>query len=126
MCCINRGFKAVAESQIAMLDAAIQILEVIVKMEELGDIELEDGILGFTLGDIFENEQGEDRTFTEGYQDWVDSLEKVDPESDLGKALNNIKIGGQNLLSLIQDAGESLGLSKEQYYELIKNFYDIA
>ena len=59
------GVNKLAESQIAMLDAAIKVLEVVVAMEQLGDIDV-NGDNQLNLGEIFNIGTPEKGDFTQG------------------------------------------------------------
>jgi len=136
------GIKAMAESQIAMLDAAIQVMETVVAMEKLGDIDVDsDGLLN--LGEIFNGTTDAAGDFTKGYTEWADSIYKVthDPKAenyneDLAKALDHLSINGTSLKDMIYaarsglenaaDAWKDLGMTEEQYAKVINSFYQAA
>ena len=83
------GVKAMAKSQIKMLDAAINMLEAIVAMDNI-DIN-GDGTLGLT--EVFTND-GNTIGFTDAADQWLTSIEKV---------TGNIMIGDQTLREALLD-----------------------
>ena len=114
----DEGIKTMAQSQIDMLDAAIQMLEVVVAMEKLGDIDIdEDNHLD--LSEIFNVETPEKGDFTEGFHDWAVWVEEqAKTNKDLEKGLKNISINGHTMSELIHAATGSLEDQKEQFAAL--------
>lgn len=137
----DKGVQSLADAQIAMLDAAIKVLEVVVAMEQLGDIDVENkGTLD--LGEIFADSGIENNgDFTKDFQKWADSIYKqtIDPKDiehyneDLAKALDAISIGGTSLKDMIyaasnniEDAAkawENLNITEQQYQAVMNAFY---
>lgn len=100
------GIKEVAKGQIEMLDAAIQMLETIVAMEQLGDIDVEGN--GIDTTDIF---KGGDPLagFTEGYDDWKQSIiESAEKNEELKTALDSLFIEGKSLWELVNSNSSEL------------------
>lgn len=100
------GIKEVAKGQIEMLDAAIQILETIVAMEQLGDIDVEGN--GIDTTDIF---KGGDPLagFTEGYDDWKQSIiDSAEKNEELKTALSSLFIEGKSLWELVNSNSSEL------------------
>lgn len=89
------GFDDLADSQIAMLDAAINMLEAIVAMEEL-DI---DGN-GLDLGDLFVNGSNSQGGWTDSANDWFKKFE----------AMNGVVlVGNQTLQEFLTSLGDTEG-----------------
>lgn len=100
------GIKEVAKGQIEMLDAAIQMLETIVAMEQLGDIDVEGN--GIDTTDIF---KGGDPLagFTEGYDDWKQSIiDSAEKNEELKTALSSLFIEGKSLWELVNSNSSEL------------------
>ena len=100
------GIKEVAKGQIKMLDAAIQMLETIVAMEQLGDIDIEGN--GIDTTDIF---KGGDPLagFTEGYDNWKQSIiESAKKNEELKTALSSLFIEGKSLWELVNSNSTEL------------------
>ena len=114
------GVHKVAESQIALLDAAIQMLEVIVAMEDLGDIDLEGNGLDFK--DVFGKG---DNGFTEGYNRWLEKVGLLDPESELSKFAKSIQIGSDTLYDVLTKSAEELELGQQEQLAVIQSLYDL-
>jgi len=129
----DKGIKSLAESQIAMLDAAIKVLEIVVAMESLKDVDVdESGHL--ELGEIF----GPDLTIEDGfdkkYTEACDALlKKAENDEELKSALEEVKINGHSMYEMLDAARgtideqkakfEALGLSEKAYAEVIDSFY---
>ena len=137
----DKGVQSLADAQIAMLDAAIKVLEVVVAMEQLGDIDVENkGTLD--LGEIFADSGIENNgDFTKDFKKWADSIyeQTINPEDiehyneDLAKALDAISIGGTSLKDMIyaasnniedaEQAWKDLNMTEQQYQAVINAFY---
>ena len=129
------GVHALAESQIAMLDAAIKVLEVIVAMEQLKDVDV-NGDNKLNIGEIFDLSTPETGDFTDnfkkGAQAILDMADEVGNE-DLKEALNDISVNGNTLREMLEVAAkglsetgkswEDLGLTEQQYASIIDSFY---
>jgi len=85
---IDAGVKAMAKSQVEMLDGLIAMLELIVSMEEMGDIDVEGN--GIDFEDLFKVTWNEDHTaytrsydeFSAGYERWISWLkDRIDEDS---------------------------------------------
>ena len=131
---IEEGIHAMAKSQIEMIDAMIQLLETVVAMEKLGDIDVDSNGV-FNFDDIFEvfawDEDGEKAfyKFTEQWQKAIDELAKIDPNSDLGKALDAVKVNGYTMRQIFSTAYndlQKLGLDEQSYAALMTSLVDWA
>ena len=118
------AIKEMARGQIEMLDAAIQMLETIVAMEELGNIDV-DSDNQIELGEIFKlDENNETIGFTEKY---AESLVHV--RNALVKAgidLNQVTIGTHTLNDLLTTSyseWKTFGITAEQQQKLINSLY---
>ena len=104
---IDAGIKEIANSQIKMLDGMIRLLEVIVAMEQLGDVTGGDHTIDFTdffidIGDGFAKLADNDQI-----TEWVKYLLNLnDKENDLYKALDQIKINNESLRTLLTKSQE--------------------
>lgn len=99
----DTGVKAMAKSQIKMLDAAIRMLEAMVAMENIDA----DGNGMFDLGEVFESDGV---TLKQGVTDWIKQLDA---------AAGGIKIGGKGLLEALQT------LNPEQVVALLNQLKNI-
>ena len=129
------GVHALAESQIAMLDAAIKVLEVVVAMGQLKDVDV-NGDNKLNIGEIFDLSTPETGDFTDnfkkGAQAILDMADEVGNE-DLKEALNDISVNGNTLREMLEVAAkgmsetgkswEDLGLTEQQYASIIDSFY---
>lgn len=111
---VNAGIKAVAQSQIDMLDSMIKMLEVVVAMESLGDIDVS-GDNKIDLNEVFKIEYNEETgeeeivAFTEKYAAWrqeiIDQITQDDGNDnfneDLANAMGSVKIDGHTLAEMI-------------------------
>ena len=110
---VDAGIKAMAQSQMDMLDGLIQLLETIVQMQALGDIDTDSN--GIDLSDIFDitydkNHQIESiNGFTQEYSDWqAEIIKKLDKKNtefydeDLANAMSSITIDGNKLSDMVQ------------------------
>lgn len=99
----DKGLKAMAKSQIKMLDAAINMLEAIVALEEL-DVEGD----GIDFEDIFSDEEGTE--FTTGAEKWLKQIEQT---------VGEIEIGGLSLTEALKT------LNPEQVVQFFKELTEI-
>ena len=84
------GVNALAESQIAMIDAAIQVLEIVVAMEQMGDVDV-DKNNHLDLGEIFTFDGEIPTGWNENFQNAAtELLKRAEADKDLGKALEQI------------------------------------
>lgn len=110
---VDAGIEAVADSQIAMLDSMIKMLEVVVAMESLGDIDVSgDNVID--LNEVFKieynKETGEEEivAFTKEYSDWRAEIIAQITEGnakynkDLADAMGSVKIDGHTLAEMIK------------------------
>lgn len=136
------GVHALAESQIAMLDAAIKVLEVIVAMESLGDISVDDNP-EFSFGDVFDlgtppeiDEQGNKwYKFTEEFNTWRENIVSMLTEgsdnynADLAAAAESIKVNGVSLKNMLEAGAneiKDLGITQQEYFDILKAFQTAA
>lgn len=131
---IENGIHELADSQIQMIDAMIQLLETIVAMEELGNIDVDENNI-FNFDDIFEAINTDDNTketiykFTKQWQDAIDELAKIDPNSDLGKALDAVRVNGLTMRQIFSTAYENLqqlNMDEQQYAALMTSLVEWA
>ena len=120
----EKAIKEVAHGQVEMLGAAIQMLETIVAMEELGDIDI-DKNNQIDLGEIFKiDENGNIRSFTTNY---ISNMSEIRANlEEAGIELNKVKIGTLSLDEILTTnfaTWKNLGLSMEEHQQLINNLY---
>ena len=125
------GVHALAESQVAMLDAAIQVLEVVVAMEKLGDIDVDSNNV-FSIGDIFKlDDKGNPiPEYTAEFKQYAaDLLEAAKTNEDLRKGLENFSVNGVSLKEMFEDATDGikdLNISEEAYFAVMEAFVNAA
>ena len=113
------GIQEVAKSQVEMLDAAIQMLETIVAMEEIGNIDTEGN--GIDLGNIFNNENPLEG-YTVGYETWRNSIiEAAGKNEELKTAFESVFIEGRSLWELLNSDAEAF---KDLSQEALQNYAD--
>ena len=131
------GVHALAESQVAMLDAAIKVLEVVVAMEKLGDVDVNKNNkldIGEIFGDMGVTDNGDfTKEFSEGAQKLLDFADEVGNE-DLKQALNDISINGNTMREMLEVAAKGLSetrkswkdlnMSEQQYAAVMNAFYE--
>lgn len=135
---LGEGFEdsihSMAQSQIDMLDAMIQLLETVVAMEKLGDIDIDDnGILDF--GELFSAINYED-TSTQLYQATQQTqktaneiLTLASTDTDLATALDSVKMGDKTIRQMMTDLAKGTELTKEQaeqYQAAFQSLYSMA
>lgn len=130
----QEGIQSMAKSQIAMLDAQIQLLETIVAMEKLGEIDSNgDGIFQFIkeeLGTL--DAEGYIETFGEGYNRAKEALKKYFTETDnedLKNAYKNVKICGHTIEELLNASETDLrnwGVKGEILQKLLQGLWDLS
>lgn len=119
---IDDGIKAMAQSQIDMLDGMIQMLETIVAMEKLGDIAGKDDVID--IGDILpkiewdENGNPIEDTFEEFNKDYKSIvgyiLDAAKDNEDLNKGLENLKINNKSIKEIFgMDASTLANMGKD-------------
>ena len=110
---VESGIQSMANAQVEMLDGLIAMLELVVSMQELGDIDTEGN--GIDLTDLFTitydaegNETGRNmEQFSKDYERWVNYVkDRINEESanynkDLANAINGIKIEGTSLVEIL-------------------------
>lgn len=124
---IEGGIHDLAEDQIAMLDAAIQMLDTIAAFEDLSvDV---DGNGIFNFADIFGKgiNPNEADIFSSDWnaqrKAWVEALEKA------GVNLDNITIAGVTFRQLLEDNWKTLqkaGITPETYFSIFENFSKLS
>ena len=119
------GIKEVAKGQIEMLDAAIQILETIVAMEEIGNIDTNGD--GINLDDILDFSVKGEVNYQEEYNTVRQSLLK---NEELKTQLNEFFINGKSLTEWLQMNAEEFESQSEEaknaYIEAIKALYELS
>ena len=131
---IDAMIDAIAEDQIDMLNGMISLLEVIVAMENLGDIDV-DSDLTLDLGEIFQlnaddsfklNDEGVIQ-YTQAYKDAANKiLELAESSTELSDALTQVKVGEYTAKDLLEDAKDglyNLNISAEAYTAVMNAFY---
>lgn len=123
---IEGGIHDLAEDQIAMLDAAIQMLDTIAAFEDLNvDV---DGNGIFNLMDIFgTNDANSVKDFTQAWKDqreeWALALE------DAGVNLEGITIAGVTFEKLLRGGWEELqkaNITPEMYFSIFEKFSKLS
>ena len=104
----DSGIKEMAKSQIQMLDAAINMLEAIVAMEDI-DID-QDGLL--ELGEIF----NPDNTFTDKVDNWFTELDAL---------TGGIEIGGVDLKTALFNMASEGEEGRQKVVDLLNQLYNI-
>ena len=125
---IDDGIKAMAQSQIDMLDGMIQMLETIVAMEKLGDIAGENDVID--VSDIFPDIQWDENgkpiantfnEFSENYKKYrsiVDYIiETTKTNKDLEKGLNNLKINNKSIKEIFDMSATELANMGKDFNE---------
>ena len=127
----HSGVQALAKSQVEMLDAAIKVLEIVVAMENLGNIDV-DGNNVFSIGDIFklDAEGNPLPEYTKEYQAFAeDLLKQAKTNEDINEALEAVKINGITMKELLQDAADGMrnvNLSEQEYFAVMDAFVKAA
>lgn len=136
---VDAGIDAVADAQIAMLDSMISLLEVVVAMEQLGDIDI-NGDNQLNIGEIFKlNGMPEDKaaglaadtqTLSENYKTACKHIiDMATPDSDLESALKAVKVNGTTMYQIFKDASEGqvkVNMTVGEYQKLVNSFYQMA
>lgn len=102
---IEEGIKAMASSQIDMLDAMISMLEVIVAMENLGDVDVNKNNT-IDLSELFVDyvEGGDAKKYTtQAKEASKEILGAVETNKDLEKGLEQFKIGEYSIMQILKD-----------------------
>ena len=147
---IAMGMEELAQSQIEVIDAQIELLEIIVAMEEISDIDIDGD--GIELEELFEFD-APDGTFdswdevtgiTKEHQDFLlGLLEETQTNEELKKRLQETLVNGKSLYDIIAEMSlsfdgygnvtergkqllEELGLSVEQYLALMKGIENMV
>ena len=108
----DSGIKSMAKAQIQMLDAAINMLEAIVAMENI-DID-SNGILDF--GEIFTGTEGNVTGFTENTEQWLKQLDTL---------TGGIEIGGIDLKTALFNMASEGEEGAQRAVELLNKLYSI-
>ena len=118
------AIKEMARGQIKMLDAAIQMLETIVAMEELGDIDANSDNQ-IELGEIFKLDENDKVIgFAEEYAESLVNVRNALVEA--GIDLNQVTIGTHTLNDLLTTSyseWKTFGITAEQQQQLINGLY---
>lgn len=144
---ITKGINSLAQSQVDMLDGVIAMLEVIVAMEQLGDIDIDnDGTL--EMGEIFEGwtkdwskgsmlmstlmmDAEETQVFTDKYMQAVgkikQQLEKDGKDTELGKAMKQMSVNGKSMYDmLINNDFVGTGITADAWQKYVNGLYQMA
>ena len=102
---MGKGFddavKEMARSQIALLDAEIQLLEGIVALEKLGDIDVDND--GIEALEMFTTDDGTFGAFSDNFENIAENIKAAaEKNPDLKEALNSFKIGQHTLAELFE------------------------
>lgn len=101
---IHEGVTAMANAQVDALDAMIAMLELIVSMEELGDIDVDSN--GIEWEELFNlDKYGDVEGFSQGLTDWIDYCRKqIDSgNEDLKKGLESLKLNTRDGMKSLYD-----------------------
>ena len=119
------GIKEVAKSQIKMLDAAIQILETIVAMEDIGNIDKNGD--GINLDDILDFSVKGEVNYQEEYNTVRQSLLK---NEELRTQLDEFFVNGKSLTEWLQMSAEEFEGQAEEaqqaYIDALKALYEMS
>ena len=103
---LHDGIQELAKAEIEMLDAEIQVLEVLAAMEQLGDVDVNGNGIAFEIDDMFESQMvdGQNvRKFTKGMEDYLTNLEAyAAAHENVRTALEKIKLGNYSMWELVQ------------------------
>ena len=126
---VDAGIEAVANANIKMLDAMIQLLEVVVAMEDLREIDIQgDKDNQLDLDELFDTEGG--LLFAkQDTQEWAANIIKQAEENeDLANALKTLYIGDQSLISILQKLSDPNATftfdEANQYQKILQAFYN--
>lgn len=133
---VTEGIQSVAKAQMNALDGLIQMLELIVAMEELGNIAGEDTTID--LGDIV-IEEPNGAQFNKNYKKWVDKVKKLIDKNDdnyneqLAEAFKGVKLNVDgkafSLEEMLDFSASDLSANKslgKAYAALINSFVQAA
>ena len=134
---VEAGIHDLANAQVKMLDGLISMLELIVQMQELGDLDIDGN--GIELSELFTFDTEKDAiVFQESYEKWrqrmIDQLKLSEGDEgfnkDLQNALKGIKIGSLSLADIInwdetqlKNADE---LTQQTYLAVLSAFSEAA
>lgn len=127
----DKGVQSLADAQIAMLDAAIKVLEVVVAMEQLGNIDVDNNNV-FSIGDIFKLDENGNATdeYTKQYQNFAaDLIKQSETNESLKGALNSISVDGHTLAELFKDAEntwKTVDIDRQAYFQVMEAFVKAA
>ena len=114
---VDAGIKAMAESQIKMLDGLIQLLETVVAMEELEGLDT-DKSGTFEFQEMFKwNEQMQAwEVMGNGAEQASKIIEQANKEGfeDLKKGLQQVKINGVSIYDMLQDMSDGAVKNEQQ------------
>ena len=120
------GVQELAKAEIAMIDAEIQVLEILAAMEQLGDmdVDVDNNGINFEVDDIFDVKGP--KGFSDKMADYTKALlDMCKTNEKLESALQQVKINNKTLYDLLQaDANtwiETFG-SKENVSKFWQNF----
>ena len=126
---VTAGIKAMADSQVEMLDGLIAMLELIVAMEELGDIDVDGN--GLDFDELFESFTDTDGKkyykWKEGTEDNIQRiLDMAKTNEDLANALDYMSINGKNMREMFETATKGERLTEAEaraYYAATSSLY---
>lgn len=109
---MTSGINELADAEIAIIDAEIQVLEILAAMEQMGDMDVDidnDG-LSFEIGDIFKDD-GNFTDIEDGANNMKDYLAKlkevVDTSQETIDTFSQFKINGTSLYELLSASAET-------------------
>lgn len=112
---VHEGIKAMAESQIEMLDGMIQLLETVVAMEGLKDIAGTDNKIDLT--DLFPEftVEGQKHAANQNTRIFAAQiLKQAETNEDLKKGLNGLIMDGQSIGQLLEQFANGTEFTQEQ------------
>ena len=126
---LHTGIQELAKAEVEMLDAEIQVLEVLAAMEAIGDVDVNGNGIAFEIDDMFEWETLPDNTkvraFNSAMINYLDELDAyAKTNTKVMDALNAIKIGNKSLYELVtsKDWGEwqAAGFTEETLSQFLQ------
>ena len=119
------GIQELAKSEIEMLDAEIQVLEVLAAMEKLGDVDVNGNGINFEIGDLFTFDENGNEVFTDEFKNYLGDLQSiVETMPQVEEALKNIKVGAKSLYELVYsddwNEWKEAGFTKESLSQFLQ------
>lgn len=133
---VDAGIDALAQTQIDMLDSMIKLLEVVVAMEQLGDIDI-NGDNHLNLDEIFVIEGDGKIQKLDGLEQFTEDfktaskkiLDLATTDEDLDAALKAVKVNGYTMETIFKDAtsgAKHLNIDAKAYQAALDSFYQMA